>query len=153
MMDRIAFLVQTSVNPPSRGGKSTTASSCAATAGTTDHNNAWFRATMAASTSASLNGRTTPVSPSAAMLACSATDVSREHRELFGMRRLGEDRKGFFDHLKPGSFVKGVSALAAFILGGCPVAHLPSGITSATGHQSSNFCNAFLVVVIFFLFR
>ena len=52
--------------------------------------------------------------PPASLLACSAVDMSREHRELFGMRKLGEDRKGFFDHFYPGSLFKGVCFSPAF---------------------------------------
>lgn len=40
------------------------------------------------------------------MLATSVAD-----REIFGMRELGEDRKGFFDHFKLNNFIKGVSVL------------------------------------------
>lgn len=46
------------------------------------------------------------------LLACSAAvdnSMSREHREIFGMRRLGEDRKGFFDQFHGTSLFKGVS--------------------------------------------
>lgn len=48
------------------------------------------------------------------IVACSAVDVSREHRELFGMRRLGEDRKEFFDHFKFNNLIKGVSSRGVF---------------------------------------
>ena len=55
------------------------------------------------------NGALWLSAPPGSLLACSAADMSREHQELFGMRRLGEDRKGFFDHLYPSSLFKGVS--------------------------------------------
>lgn len=43
------------------------------------------------------------------LLACSAAEVSPAHRELLGMRQLGQDRRGFWDHLKPKNFIRGVS--------------------------------------------
>lgn len=43
------------------------------------------------------------------MVACSA--VSPEHRDLLYSRQLCEDRRGFFDHLRPKSFVKSVSTV------------------------------------------
>ena len=85
MIDRLSAFTQTGINRPAgRPGKSSAGSSLWFTPLPTTNNNH-------------------------AILACSAADVSREHRELFGMRRLGEDRRGFFDHFKPTTFVKGVS--------------------------------------------
>lgn len=88
MIDRVAFLVQSGLNGPRKPDKSIGSASI------------WL----------TLTPHVQP-STSTSILACSAVDLSREHRELFGMRALGEDRKSFFDHLKPSNFIKGVSCV------------------------------------------
>ena len=82
MIDRLSAFTQTGLNRPGRPVKSTDSSLLWLAPVRTNNN---------------------------ALLACSAADVDRQHRELFGMRRLGEDRRGFFDHFKPPILFKGVS--------------------------------------------
>lgn len=92
MMDRAAFLFQSGFgrrrDPVQASAK-----------------NDWNTVATAASTSFLAPSLPT----NSILLACSAAEMSQEHREIFGMRRLGEDRKGFFDHLKFGPFTKNVS--------------------------------------------